>query len=358
MKMYTQTLQETNDDIALLVSKNISVSTQMIFPFADTREFLTELFRQYEHNGNQIVSIGTVTPDVAIAVDKANLNVQEIVHSNPFSYNIENTLKSFNNGDIVYIANPNKITGANFSLSTLKTIAQENRDGLLIIDEYYFDFFGISAISLANEFDNIIVIRSFTSAFGIYSSDAGYSVSSLNFTQKLKTFTTLKQISTILRKTILATALNQDATNNKIQDVRDEALRITTELTKLGIQCRMTATDFLLMRVLSPKDVGNFLNSKKVDIENLTGYPMMQNYIRYRIESFFSNNRLIQAFQDMPQEYFKMKKLERRSVTLLRPQGEIAEPETQIEHLLGGKIKDRSTSYKPVESKHLFKIAD
>ena len=358
MKMYTQTNQKSNDDIALLVAQNISVSKNQIFPFADAREFLTELFQQHDCDNNQIISIGAVTPDLAIAVDKANMSIQETSQRNPFSYNIDHTLDSFRNGDIVYISNPNKITGANFSLSALKTIATKNSEGIVLIDEYYFDYFGISAISLINEFENIIVLRSFTAAFGIYSSDAGYAVSSLQIINQLHTSTPLKQISTILRKTILATSVNKEATNNRLKEIHDEALRITTALTALGIQCRITATDFLLIRVASPKDVGNYLKSNKVDIENLSGYPEMENYIRYRIESFFTNERIIKAFEEMPHEYYKMKSAEKRSITLRRPHGEIAESEKNIENLLQGKIKERSTTPQTINSKHLFKIAD
>ncbi len=167
-----------------------------------------------------------------------------------------------------------------------------------------------------------------------------------------------KQISTILRKTILATMSNTDALQERLHEIREESLRITKKLTSLGVQCRITATDFLLMRVASPKDVGNFLIKNKVDVENLSGYPNMKNYIRFRIESFFSNDRLIKSFEKMPENFYKMKLVEKRTLTLRRPAGESVAQKSLINELMTGKVKDRSKSSEVVNNKHLFKIAD
>ena len=54
----------------------------------------------------------------------------------------------------------------------------------------------------------------------------------------------------------------------------------------------------------------------KVDIENISGYTNMDHYVRFRIESFFSNERMLSAFEKMPEDYYKMKSFEKMSVTL------------------------------------------
>ncbi len=352
--MYTTTLHESNDDIAQLVAQSHRLSKNSIFPFADCREFLTELFIQHDCEGIHLLSVGTATPDIAIAADKANMSIKEIQGKNPFSYSVETILKQITNGDIVYLANPNKITGANFSLTGRKKIAESNPDGLIIIDEYYFDFYGITGLTLINEFENVLILRSFTAAFGIYSSEAGYALSTLKIIQRCKEMAPLRQISTILRKTILATMSNEDASQGRIHDIREEALRLTEALTSIGLQCRITATDFLLIRVASTKDVGNFLMKNKVSVDNISGYPEMKNYIRFRIESFLSNDRLIKAFDSMPNSLFQMKTIEKRKITLRRPLGENVETQKshdKVDALLNGKIKERSHSIKAEDNK-------
>jgi hypothetical protein len=89
-------------------------------------------------------------------------------------------------------------------------------------------------------------------------------------------------------------------------------------LTRQGVQNRITATDFLLMRVADPARVGNFLAKHGTPIENLRGYPGLDNYVRYVIQSPLSNDRLLNAFQRMPADYYKMDDIDKRGVMLRR----------------------------------------
>ena len=358
MKLYTQTLKETNDDISQLVAQKLMISKNSVYPFTEMTEFLTELLANYDCDGVNLISIGSATPDIAIAADRANIEMEEVIGKSAFSYSLTLALEKIQNGDIVYIANPNKLNGANFSLSGLKTIIEKNYNGLIIIDEYYFDFFGISGLPLIDLNSNVIVLRSFTAPFGIYSSDAGYAVASPERISKCNELLDMRKISNILRKTILATMVNDEVLQERLHEIHEESLRLTKELTALGVQCRISATDFLLLRVASPKDAGNYLTSQKIEIENLEGYPKMEKYIRYRIASYFSNNKLISAFENMPDNYYVMKSIDRDKSTFHKPNTSSTTTRTSVDDILNAKIKERSTSAVPVEEKHLFKIMD
>ncbi len=66
----------------------------------------------------------------------------------------------------VIIANPNNPTGTWFSIEELRTFLTKFR-GLLVVDEAYIDFYGGSALPLVQEFDNIIVTRSFSKSYSL-----------------------------------------------------------------------------------------------------------------------------------------------------------------------------------------------
>lgn len=65
------------------------------------------------------------------------------------------------NGGIV-IANPNAPTGVEEELDTLCQILAKNRDVVVIVDEAYIDFGGASAVSLIPEYDNLLVVQTFS----------------------------------------------------------------------------------------------------------------------------------------------------------------------------------------------------
>ena len=68
--------------------------------------------------------------------------------------------------DMVIIANPNNPTGTYISTARIKHFLT-NFKGLLVVDEAYIDFYGGSAIGLINEYDNIIVTRSFSKSYSL-----------------------------------------------------------------------------------------------------------------------------------------------------------------------------------------------
>ena len=332
------------EDLVLMVSRIAKVDKKMIFPFADATVLMTELLKMFDVFSGRLLSIGHVTPDVAIAADRADIKLEEIIPPSPFSGDIKTAVEQITNqDDIVYLANPNKITGANYSLADLEKLAQSVPKGALIIDEYYYEYFGISGISLLELFTNVIILRSFTAPFGIYSSDAGYVIANSSLIEKIKSSVQNSKISNTVRKMIFTAMVSDEAISLRLKEIHEESYRISSALHKMGVLCRITVADFLLLRVASTKDVGNFLSSYKIAVDNLDGYPAMENYLRYRIESYYSNNNLLKAFEKMPVHYYQTKKIDRRQVTFRHPpEQQIPQPnQDKIERMLRLEVKER-----------------
>ena len=65
------------------------------------------------------------------------------------------------NGGIV-IANPNAPTGVVQELDALRDIIDHNRDVVVIIDEAYVDFSDHSALELIKEYDNVLIVQTYS----------------------------------------------------------------------------------------------------------------------------------------------------------------------------------------------------
>lgn len=82
--------------------------------------------------------------------------------------------------NLIYIDNPNNPTGQVIPLEQLKEIIIKAAamDICVIIDEAYGDFIAKekSAISLTKEFDNLLVVRSFSKGFGLAGLRVGYMI--------------------------------------------------------------------------------------------------------------------------------------------------------------------------------------
>jgi len=307
------------DDLTALVAKKTMSTRTTILPFVDFTVFMAELLKTFYKPGSHLIAGGHVTPEIELAANRAEIELLETLGHSSFSSDVDSVLASVRSAqDLIYVANPNRLTGANFSISDLEKLARAIPQGALFIDEYYFDYFGISGLPLLDLLTNVVIFRSFTASFSISSSDAGYILANTETINIIKDSCLLEPISSAVRKTIIATLTNGEALSSHIHLVHEESLRLATALSHQKVQCRITTTDFLLILVADPKNVGNYLARYKAPVDNLDGYPQLENYLRYRIQSPFSNDRLIEAFKRMPADYYRMKPIDLRAVTLRR----------------------------------------
>jgi len=78
----------------------------------------------------------------------------------------------------VFIANPNAPTGLNLPLEKIRQLLEQNPDRLVLVDEAYVDFGGNSAIALLNEYDNLLVVRTFSKSRSLAGGRIGFAVGS------------------------------------------------------------------------------------------------------------------------------------------------------------------------------------
>lgn len=77
------------------------------------------------------------------------------------------------NGGIV-LANPNAPTSICEDISFIRDILTHNQESIVIIDEAYIDFGGESAIPLLKEFDNLLVVQTFSKSRSMAGMRIGY----------------------------------------------------------------------------------------------------------------------------------------------------------------------------------------
>ncbi len=80
------------------------------------------------------------------------------------------------NGGIIF-PNPNAPTSIYEELDFVEDILKQNQDVIVIVDEAYIDFAGKSAIELVGQYDNLIVVQTFSKARSMAGMRIGYAIS-------------------------------------------------------------------------------------------------------------------------------------------------------------------------------------
>ena len=139
------------------------------------------------------------------------------------------------NGGVIF-PNPNAPTSLYAPLDVLRDILDHNRDCAVIIDEAYIDFAGESALSLLPEYDNLLVVQTFSKSRSMAGMRIGYAIGSVEMIRAMNDVKfsfnsyTMNQAAIAAGTAALADEAYFQENTQKICRTRDRAKQALTEL--------------------------------------------------------------------------------------------------------------------------------
>ena len=135
----------------------------------------------------------------------------------------------------------------------------------LLVDEAYFEYSGVTATDLLD--DGVVVIRSFSKAFGLAGARVGYALASRDTALDLNRHQTPAPISTLSA----ALALRALESPPDVQPVLEERDRLAEELRRLGLEPWPSHANFLYVPFSGAEDAGEALLRRGLPVRRLTG---------------------------------------------------------------------------------------
>ena len=205
------------------------------------------------------------------------------------------------NGGVIF-PNPNAPTGELLSLGMVEDIIRHNSDVIVVVDEAYIDFGGVSALPLIEKYDNVIVVQTFSKSRSLAGSRVGYAMANPVLIKYLNDVKYSFNSYTMDRITIAAaTAAVKDRdyfaeTTAKVIKTREWT---KNELAGLGFEFGDSKSNFIFARhpKMSGQALFEKLKAEQVFVRHFSKPERIADYLRISIGTDQQMQKLISILE-------------------------------------------------------------
>src|SRR5438309_10237886 len=198
---------------------------------------------------------------------------------------------------LTWVCNPNNPTGELLPLDFVEEAAVAT-DGVLVVDEAYFETSGVTALPLIERLPNVVVVRTLSKAFGLAGVRVGYALAGAAVSDALRKVRPPGSIS-VVSAALGAQALSDvSGMRQRVQQVIAERTRLRRGLQALDLEVRDSAANFLLVQTGRSADPALLL--KGLVVRTFTATAVLAKYIRVMVRRPSDYDRLVAALAEAP----------------------------------------------------------
>jgi histidinol-phosphate aminotransferase len=198
---------------------------------------------------------------------------------------------------LIMICSPNNPTGNCMDRTIIEKIIK-NFNGIVFLDEAYIDFADEPSFKEGiNKYPNLIVMQTFSKAFGMASVRVGMAFASPVIIRYFNKMKPPYNISSVNQKTVMQRLQRTEVFKNEVRKITSERKRLSAELKKLRIIERVypSEANFLLVKVHNAGYIYNYLVEFGIIVRNRSN--IIDNCLRITVGTRPENNKLLKVLK-------------------------------------------------------------
>jgi len=284
------------------LSRYLNVSTGQIVLGAGSDQLIELISRAFLKPGDHTLS---VTPTFSIyerctRVHRARYEAVPLRED--FSLDVDGMLNSAKpRTRIIFLCSPNNPTANQFDTDSIRSLL-EGFNGLVVVDEAYVDFAGRSIIDLVDEYENLIVLRTFSKSFGIASLRLGYAVSNEELASTLdERFQMPYAVCSIALRVGLKLLDRVEVVRRAVKALKVERSRAIKLLNEIdGVRAFDSETNFILISLsVDSRMLYERLLEKGIIVRNLGRVLHLEDCIRVTVAPRPVMDKFITTFREV-----------------------------------------------------------
>ncbi len=281
------------------VSKKYSVGADQIVFGNGSNDILELCARAFLKQGDEAIfsqHAFAVYPLVTQAVGAKGV----VVAAKAFAHDLDGFIKAITDKTrLVFIANPNNPTGTLIDKATLKAFLQNvPKNVLVVLDEAYDEYLSSDdkseAISWLNEFDNLIISRTFSKAYGLAGLRVGFGLMHAAVADILNRVRQPFNVNSIAQAAAIASLADDEFVARSYAANQAGMLQLTQGFDQLGLTYIDSYANFISFKVNNAAVINQKLLENGIIVRPVANYEMTD-YLRVSIGLFSENQRFLEV---------------------------------------------------------------
>ena len=233
-----------------------------------------------------------------VSADIANVKIRSMQLTTEFQPDVNKILAAANvHSKILFICSPNNPTGNNIKTELIRALVADF-PGIVAIDEAYIDFSSqASCIELLSEFPNLVVMQTFSKAWGLAGIRLGIAFASTEIISYLNKVKPPYNINQLTQTAALEALKNKAQQEQMIQTIIGQRALLQQYLISLEFVERIYPSDanFLLVKVQDPKGTYQYLVEQGIIVRDRSNVALCEGCLRITVGTPEENEKLVQA---------------------------------------------------------------
>lgn len=291
------------NDLKNIISNQLKISKENLFFGVGSDEIIDLLIRIFCEPKKDKIMIPEPTYGMyRVSADVNDIPIVRVLLNDDFQidgYQIsENICKEIK---IIFLCSPNNPTGNLLNKSDVLDLCKKY-GSIIVVDEAYIDFAeGGSLINEVAYFPNLIVMRTFSKAWGLAGARLGYCVANEEVVKLLFKIKAPYNINTLTRFTLKEALKNEELKNSYIKTIVEERKKLKAELAKFAEISKIfdSEANFLLIKCSDAKNVLQKLAAKGIIVRDRSDQPKLEGCLRISVGTEEQNKILLDALKEI-----------------------------------------------------------
>ena len=224
----------------------------------------------------------------------------EFLELQNFDWQAADFVSTMKNVKLAFIGRPNNPTGNGISAEGLRELLEVGK--LVVVDEAYVEFAGYSVAKEVRKRENLLVLRTFSKAFGLAGLRVGYAIGSPELIEALEQVRAPFSVNSIAQAAAIAALRDRQYLRKVVATIRRGRTYLRREFLKLDIRALPSDANFFMVDVTSlgtdAPAFCEFLAKKGILIRDLSRFRGTgSSWVRITVGKPEQNERLVAAIK-------------------------------------------------------------